>query len=66
MPEPSDQVYIFLAQNPGTATNSCIPPDFPSQIDGITSHVSLGTVTCSIFRPFQVARLDFRFFVEMP
>src|SRR3984957_7700970 len=66
MPEPSDLVCIFPTQNPPTATNSCIPPDFPSQIDGITSHVSLGTVTCSIFGLFQVARPDFRFFVEMP
>src|SRR3984957_6581149 len=66
MPAPPDQVYRFLAQNPRTATNTSIPPDFPSQIDGITSHVSLGTVMCSIFRPFQVAQLDFQFFVEMP
>ena len=66
MPEPSDQVCIFPTQNHSTALNSSIPPDFPFQIDGITSHVSLGTVTCSIFGPLQAVRLDFRFFVEMP
>ena len=59
MPEPSDQVYIFWAQNGSTATNSSIPPDFPFQIDDIPSHVSLGMVPYIIFGPWQAVRPDY-------
>ena len=65
MPEPSDQVYILMTKNGWTATNSSNPPDFPFQIDDITSHAPLGTVTCIIFGPFQAVRPDFPFRVYM-
>jgi hypothetical protein len=66
MPGPSDQVYIFATQNGNTAINSPIPPDFPFQIDDITSHAPLRMVTYIIFGPLQAVHPEFPFRVYMP